>query len=118
VSGVGVKLPSNVLGIVNLYDMGINNSRTHHNPFSFNFMMANGGFVPSPFNGMSSRSGWLDYHMALAFMDVSYLMSGKGFDWQYNQKTHYLTLNPDPLKYFHIKPEEPYEETDGNYIVA
>jgi len=62
------------------------------------------GFVPSPFNGRSARSGWFDYHEAMAWLDLTYQMTGKGFDWQYNPHTRLLVINPDPIKYFHLDP--------------
>ena len=118
IAGKGYKMPNNILAVTNLYDYGVHNSSSNAiNPFSFGFMMVNGGFVPSPFNGRSARSGWFDYSMAMSWLDLTYQMTGKGFDWNYNPRTHYLTLNPDPIKYFHLDPQENGSQ-DGNWCVA
>ena len=118
VSGQGYKFPNNVVAIKNLYDYGDHNSSSNAiNPFSFGFMMVNGGFVPSPFNGRSARSGWFDYHQAMSWLDLTYQMTGKGFDWQYNPRTKILTLNPDPIKYFHLDPQQNPQD-DGNWCIA
>lgn len=119
----GIVLPSDVLAVTNLYDYGVHSNMANGiNPFSFNFMMTNGGFVPNPFNGRSARSGWLDYHLVMSWLDLSYQMSGKGFEWQYNNRTKLLTLYPDPIRYLHITPEPAYGHgvygDDGNYIIV
>ena len=119
----GIILPNDVMAVTNLYDYGVHSNMANGiNPFSFNFMMVNGGFVPNPFNGRTARSGWLDYHMVMSWLDLSYQMSGKGFEWQYNNRTKLLTLYPDPIKYLHITPEPQNEFSnygdDGNYIIV
>lgn len=113
----GYYMPPDVCSVINLYDYGVHNSSSQAiNPFSFGFMMVNGGFVPSPFNGRSGRSGWFDYHQAMAWLDLTYLMTGKGFEWQYNPRTKLLRLDPDPISYFHLDPERDCDV--GNWIVA
>ncbi len=121
-AGKGIILPSNVLSVINLYDYGVHNGISNGiNPFSFNYMMVNGGFTPNPFNGRTAQSGWLDFHMVMSWLDLSYQMSGKGFEWQYNNRTKMLTLYPDPIKFLHLSPEQDfnnYNSDDGNFIVA
>ena len=58
----------------------------------------------------------------MSWLDLSYQMSGKGFEWQYNNRTKLLTLYPDPIRYLHITPEPTYGNgvygDDGNYIIV
>jgi hypothetical protein len=120
VCGKGYYLPGEVQAVTNLYDYGVHGTSSNGiNPFSFNFMMVNGGFVPSPFNGRSARSGWFDYHLAMSWLDLTYQMTGKGFEWEYNQRTKLLTLNPDPIKYFNLTPSDNFEnDTEGCWIIV
>lgn len=76
------------------------------------------GFVPSPFNGRSARSGWFDYNLAMSWLDLTYQMTGKGFEWEYNPRTKLLVLNPDPLTYFHLTPETEYNGNEGCWIIV
>lgn len=76
------------------------------------------GFVPSPFNGRSARSGWFDYHEAMSWLDLTYQMTGKGFEWEYNPRTKLLVLNPDPITYFHLTPEMVYDGDEGCWIIC
>ena len=95
----GYIMPSNVQAIVQLYDYGVHGSSVNGiNPFSFNYMMVNGGFVPAPFTGRSARSGWIDYHMAMSWLYLTYQLTGKGFEWAYNPRTKLLKLTPDPIR--------------------
>jgi hypothetical protein len=48
--------------------------------------------------------------------DLSYQMSGKGFEWDYNPRTRLLILNPDPIKYFHLDTDN--VNTYGHHIVV
>lgn len=115
----GYIMPKDVLSIVNLYDYGVHGSTTNGiNPFAFNYMMVNGGFVPSPFNGRSARSGWIDYHMAMSWLDLTYQMTGKGFEWQYNPRTKLLHLDPDPIRYFRLDPDAGGYESEGCWILC
>ena len=117
ISGKGYMMPSNVAAITELYDQGVNgNTQGGINPFSLNYMAMNGGFVPNPFSGLGARSGWLDFHMALSWIDLSYQMSGKGFEWNYNPRTRYLVLNPDPIKYFKLDTDN--LNSYGHHIVV
>lgn len=118
IGGKGYIMPTDVVSVTNLYDQGIsgNGGGTGVNPFSLQYMMANGGFVPNPFSGLGSRSGWFDYHLIMSWLDMAYQMTGKGFEWNYNPRTKLLTLNPDPIKYFNINFDEHTDE--GYYIVV
>lgn len=119
IGGKGYYMPSNVQSVTNLYDYGVHGSTTTGiNPFNFNFMLSNGGFIPSPFNGRSARSGWFDYHEAMSWLDLTYQMTGKGFEWEYNPRTKLLVVNPDPIKYFHLTPETKYNGDEGCWIIC
>jgi len=110
-------MPSDVLAITELWDQGVQgNTQGGINPFSLNYMAMNGGFVPNPFSGLGARSGWFDFHLALSWIDLSYQMSGKGFEWDYNPRTKLLILNPDPIKYF--KLDMAPTNTYGHHIVV
>lgn len=76
------------------------------------------GFVPSPFNGRSARSGWFDYHEAMSWLDLTYQMTGKGFEWDYNPRTKLLHLNPDPIAYFNLTPTVEYNGDEGCWIIC
>ena len=103
ISGKGYIMPTEVISITELWDQGVaGNTQGGINPFSLNYMAMNGGFVPNPFSGLGARSGWFDFHLALSWIDLSYQMSGKGFEWDYNPRTRLLILNPDPIKYFRL----------------
>ena len=115
----GYIMPSNVQAIVQLYDYGVHGSSTNGiNPFAFNYMMVNGGFVPAPFTGRSARSGWIDYHMAMSWLDLTYQMTGKGFEWNYNPRTKLLKLTPDPIRYFRLDPGAGGYESEGCWILC
>lgn len=74
--------------------------------------------MPSPFNGRSARSGWFDYHEAMSWLDLTYQMTGKGFEWDYNPRTKLLHLNPDPIAYFNLTPEVEYNGDEGCWIIC
>lgn len=117
IPGKGYMMPNEVMSITNLYDQGVNgNTQGGINPFSLQYMAMNGGFVPNPFSGLGARSGWFDYHLALSWIDLSYQMSGKGFDYTYNPRTRFLTLYPDPIEYFKIDLNDP--NVWGHHIVV
>ena len=86
------------------------------NPFSLNMMAMNGAFAPNPFIGLAGRSGWFDYHLAMSWIDLSYQMTGKGFEWNYNPRTRLLKLHPDPIKFFKLDLQHP--DTFGHHIVV
>ena len=117
ISGKGYIMPSEVVAIKELYDQGVQgNTQGGINPFSLNYMAMNGGFVPNPFQGLGARSGWFDFHLALSWIELSYQMSGKGFEWDYNPRTRLLVLNPDPIKFFKIDMSP--NNTYGHHIVV
>ncbi len=113
----GYIMPTEVQSITNLYDQGVNgNTQGGINPFSLQYMAMNGGFVPNPFSGLGARSGWFDYHLALSWIDLSYQMSGKGFEWDYNPRTRLLKLYPDPIKYFRMDLSD--DNRWGHHIIV
>ena len=117
ISGKGYFMPTEVAAVTELWDQGVQgNTANGINPFSLNYMAMNGGFVPNPFSGLGARSGWFDFHLALSWIDLAYQMAGKGFEWDYNPRTRLLTLNPDPIKYFHI--DQSPVHTYGHHVVA
>lgn len=118
ISGKGYIMPNDVASITNLYDQGVNgNTQGGINPFSLQYMAMNGGFVPNPFSGLGARSGWFDFHLALSWIDLSYQMSGKGFEWQYNPRTRILILYPDPIEFFKIDQSD-MNNSYGHHIVV
>lgn len=110
-------MPSNVAAVTELYDQGVNGNTTGGwNPFSLNMMAANGALTANPFMGLRGRSGWFDYHLAMSWLDLSYQMTGKGFEWNYNPRTRLLKLYPDPVKFFKLDIEHP--DVFGHHIVV
>lgn len=78
VSGKGYVMPSNVAAITELYDQCVSaSSGGGLNPFSISYMSRSLGYVPNPFSTLGNRTGWLDYHIALSWIDMSYQMTGK-----------------------------------------
>lgn len=119
IGGKGYYMPGDVAAITNVWDYGVHNSTSNGiNPFSFSFMMVNGGFVPSPFTGRYARSGWFDYHLAMSWLDLTYQMTCKGFEWDYNPRTKLLILNPDPISYFNLTPGTDQNDSEGCWIVC
>lgn len=118
ISSTGYYLPPDVQAVSNLYDYGINgctNSGSNINPFSYNYMMINGGFVPT-LNTRLGGSGWFDYNLVMQWLDLTYQMTGKGFEWNYNPRTKLLVLDPDPTKYF--RDQLTVENYEGYFIVV
>ena len=54
----------------------------------------------------------------MSWLDLTYQMTGKGFEWEYNPRTKLLVLNPDPITYFHLTPEMIYDGDEGCWIVC
>ena len=54
----------------------------------------------------------------MSWLDLTYQMTGKGFDWEYNPRTKLLVLNPDPISYFHLEPEYESDNDQGCWIVC
>ena len=50
--------------------------------------------VPYPGQAM----GWLNYELAMQHLQLVKRMLGGGFQFQFNIRTHYLKLYPDPIK--------------------
>lgn len=52
----------------------------------------------------------------MQWIDLSYIMTGKGFEWNYNPRTRLLKLHPDPIEYFHMDLTNP--NGYGHHIVV
>jgi len=93
----GLLLPSNVTGVFSLDDNAVGLAGSDVNRlFSIPNAMMNAGLlvVPNPGEGW----GWMSYHLAMSHLDLMKRILGGGFDFQYNVRTHYMKLIPDPTK--------------------
>ena len=96
VEDVGYLMPDNVMGIFSFDDNGgvrtdgINTLFTVEN----SLWNSTGGSWPMPM----AAGGWVDYHLAMSSIEQTKLMTGKGYQFEYNPRTKYMTLYPDPVK--------------------
>lgn len=54
----------------------------------------------------------------MSWLDLTYQMTGKGFEWDYNPRTKLLHLNPDPIAYFNLTPGAEYNGDEGCWIIC
>ena len=94
---VGYQLPSNVSAIYALDDssagmQGGDVSRL----FSIPNAMLNAGmlFIPHP----GGAWGWASYEISMQYIELVRRMTGGGYQFEYNQRTHLLKLTPDPIR--------------------
>ena len=89
----GFEMPHNVMSVFSFNDDGgvrtdgINTLFTVENAF----WNATGGAWP-----MMSPGGWTTYHIAMQSIEMTRLMTGKGYQFEYNPRTKMLKLTPDP----------------------
>jgi hypothetical protein len=93
VEGEGITLPDNVIGIFALDDEnvagGVNTLFTVPN------QMQNAGIWPYA-SGNRNGQGWVDFEFALQNVKMAKLMTGGGYQWNFNERTKVLQLDPDP----------------------
>lgn len=89
----GFTLPENVAGVRTLDDDLLPGGGVS-TLFSIPNVAWNAGIWPS-FKGGAS---WIDFHMAMSFVDLCKKMSGNGFKWNFNERTKIFKLHPDPKK--------------------
>lgn len=95
--GLGIKLPDEVNGIFSLDDEGTGGNV--NTLFSIPNQMWNAGTYPIKNSGGANGSGqWLDYEIAMMGVKLTRQMLGGGYRWNFNERTKYLTLQPDPIK--------------------
>jgi hypothetical protein len=95
VANSGFLMPSNVASIYVLNDDGASNINDVNRLFSFSNMMANYGTLAIPYPGESW--GWINYELSLQYLELTKRMLGGGFQFEFNPRTHMLTLYPDPV---------------------
>lgn len=108
VEGTGVKLPDEVIGLFALHDDGVGGNV--NTLFSVPNQLMNAGRYPLTRTGGAGTTGsWIDYEIAMQSINLTRIMLGGGFVWSFNDRTKYLTLQPDPAA---------EEVGDNSYIVA
>jgi len=90
----GSLLPTNIQGIFSLQDDNGMAKGGINTLFSIPNTMFNAGMIPN----FSGGGGWVDYHNAMASIKFVNYMMGKGFQFEFNVRTHRLKLFPDPVK--------------------
>lgn len=92
---VGYKMPDNVVGIFSFDDDGGVRTDGINTLFTLQNTMYNsaGGAWPIAME----KGGWVDYHLAMQSIEQMKLMTGKGYQYEYNPRTKYITLFPDPV---------------------
>ena len=92
---VGFRMPDNVQGIFSFNDDGGVRTDGINTLFSVENSLWNstGGSWPMPM----MPGGWVDYHLAMQSIEQVKYMTGKGYQFEYNPRTKYMTLYPDPV---------------------
>lgn len=80
--------------------------------FSIPNAMWNAGVWPSFQGGV----GWDQFHISMQAVDLCKIMTGKGYKFEYNPRTKYLKLDPDPIK--ESRAGGGYATTDLGYIIV
>jgi len=91
----GIVLPSNVTGIFGMDDNSTTMRGGIDQLFSIPNVMMNNGQLIIPVPGESY--GWLNYELSLQYMELVKRMLGGGFQFEFNPRTHVMTLWPNPL---------------------
>jgi len=92
--GVGALLPDNVMAVFSMNDYMANMGGVG-TLFSVNNSMWNAGLLPNFHNLSNGGSGWVTYELAMQYVDMIRILTGKGFDFEYNPRTKRLILFPD-----------------------
>ena len=93
---LGHRMPDNVTGCFSLDDNYVYARGGVNTLFSIPNAMWNAGLIPNFTAGKGS--GWTTYEMAMESLDLTRIMTGKGFWFEYNPRTKYVKLVPDPVK--------------------
>ncbi len=97
VEDTGVKLPDEVCGIFSLDDDGVGGGV--NTLFSIPNQLNNMGKFPmTKLAGAGVGGSWIDYEMAMQQLKLTKIMLGGGYIWNFNERTKYLKLQPDPAK--------------------
>jgi hypothetical protein len=91
----GLKLPDNVLGVFAFNDDGGVRTDGINTLFSVENSLWNASGGSWPFMG---AGGWTTYHLAMQSIELTKRMTGGGYQFEYNPRTKYLKLFPDPVK--------------------
>ena len=91
----GIQLPSNVAGIFSFDDDGTARSDGINTLFTAENTLWNASGGTWPFAG--GGGSWIDYHIAMDNIKLTKYMTGKGYQFEYNSTTQYMTLYPDPV---------------------
>ncbi len=92
----GILLPDNVTGIFNIDEGNTSLRGGITELFTIPNQMLNAGSLVIPVPG--EAYGWLNYELALQYLELTKRMLGGGFQFEFNPRTHFLTLYPDPIK--------------------
>lgn len=95
-SGGGFTLPDNVTSVWTLDDQGATSVGDINRLFSVPNTMANVGMLSVPYPG--ENWNWINYELAMQYLDLTKKMLGGGFQYEFNPRTHKLSLTPDPIK--------------------
>lgn len=92
----GFTLPNNVASIFALEESTIYGNTTGgiNTLFSVQNTMWNAGMLPIPWTG--NRGSWIDYELAMSYVDLVQRMTASKFNFEYNERSHLLTLIPNP----------------------
>ena len=91
----GVSLPDNVLGVFSFNDDGGVRTDGINTLFTVENSLWNASGGAWPFTG---PGGWTTYHLAMQSIELTKMMTGKGYQFEYNPRTKNLTLYPNPVK--------------------
>jgi hypothetical protein len=92
----GFTLPNNVVDIFALEESNTygNNTGGINTLFSVQNTMFNNGTFPIP--GSGGTGSWVDYHLAMQYLELTRMMTASRFDFNYNEREQVLTLIPNP----------------------
>lgn len=97
VSPSGLLLPNNVTSVFQIDDQGASTFGNDVNRlFSIPNVMLNTGMLAVPNPGESWN--WINYEMSMEYLKLTRRMLGGGFQFEYNPRSKYLKLYPDPKK--------------------
>jgi len=92
----GFTLPDNVANVFALEESTIYGDITGgiNVLFSVQNTMWNAGMLPIPW--ASSRGSWIDFEVAMSYVDMINRLTAAKFYFEYNERTQLLTLLPNP----------------------
>lgn len=68
----------------------------HNTLFSVTNTMWNQGVFPIPGQSGGGSGAWINYELALSYVELIKRMTASGFQYEFNERTQKLTLRPDP----------------------